>query len=372
MMTMTTTMTTFNQKYMRDFLAAYPKKTMDLDTLQERFHTWPEHTFNEIVKDVLQEGAITPILSGGTNYCGLPRRFRLVKGKLCSSLETITQDAIHYELSEDLDFHFYYEKPLVEWKRDLPYICKLSQWLKKGIQQPASLQQRSWDIFQDEKYLLQAGKKLFRRLKLAPARLQISEQADPLMLACNPAGITKSVCHHLAVENKAPYYALLPFLPQSGFASLILGYGWKLTANLPLLPQQIGRPDAEHMVWYFGDFDWEGLRIWQNLCQNTRIKVKLACPFYWAFTNCFCPKGKENQEKAETAFTAFQQEMELPDENIFKQVLKKHQYWPQEALDVPLLAAAWRDLAYGAGTLRRTHAAGLADGPAIPAGTKAL
>ena len=109
----------------------------------------------------------------------------------------------------------------------------------------------------------------------------------------------RTVCQHLIVENKAPWMALFPHLPETTFTSLVLGYGWKILASIDQLPAQCGYPQAHHFVWYFGDFDWEGLRIWHELAKKceTResIELRLAIPFYVAFLAHPESRGKEHQ-----------------------------------------------------------------------------
>ena len=251
-----------DKETVRQFLQTYPKKTLDLDVLQAAFASWDYSRFRPAVAALLADGSLIAVCSAGVDFSGLPRRLKRVPAKLFSSVTTIQAEAIQLALSGKLDLSFYYEQPLTVWQADLPYIRKLSAWLPQGCSQgPASLQQRSWDIFADEKYLLEEGAGLLKRLGLTTADLNICDQLDPLMMAVHPACLQKGVCHHLVVENKAPYGRLLPHLPDLQLALLIFGGGWKIAANLDLLPRQCGCPDGRHIVWYFGDFDWEGLRI---------------------------------------------------------------------------------------------------------------
>lgn len=331
----------------RRFLQDYPKKTVDLDVLQAAFASWDYDRFRPAVAALLEDGSLMAIRAGGVDFSGLPRRLKRVPAKLFASVSVIQAEAIRLALSEKLDFSFYYEQPLKVWQADLPYIEKLSAWLAQGIGKMTSLQQRSWDIFADEKYLLGPGAALLKRVGLTTADLGICDQPDPLMMAVHPGHLQQPVCHHLVVENKAPYGRLLPHLAESRLTALIFGGGWKIAANLDLLPTQCGCPNAHHVVWYFGDFDWEGLRIWQAAARAETVEVRLAVPFYEAFLAYESPQGKENQQREESVWPPFAAAVGESQARIFRDILDRGCYYPQEALTESDLIRALKETLHG-------------------------
>ncbi|MFV0616980.1 MAG: DUF2399 domain-containing protein [Megasphaera sp.] len=331
----------------RRFLQDYPKKTVDLDILQAAFASWDYDRFRQAVAALLEDGSLMAVRAGGVDFSGLPRRLKRVLSRLFASVSVIQAEAIRLALSEKLDFSFYYEQPLKVWQADLPYIEKLSAWLAQGIGEMTSLQQRSWDIFADEKYLLGPGAALLKRVGLTAADLGICDQPDPLMMAVHPGHLQQPVCHHLVVENKAPYGRLLPHLAESRLTSLIFGGGWKIAANLDLLPQQCGCPNAHHVVWYFGDFDWEGLRIWQAAASSKTVEVRLAVPFYEAFLAYESPQGKENQQREESVWPPFAAAVGESQARIFRDILDRGCYYPQEALTESDLIRALKETLHG-------------------------
>lgn len=332
---------------MRRFLQDYPKKMVDLDVLQAAFASWGYDRFRPAVAALLDDGSLTAVCAGGVDFSGLPRRLKRVPAKLFASVTVIQKDAIGLALSDKLDFSFYYEQPLKAWQADLPYIEKLSAWLDRGIAETASLQQRSWDIFADEKYLLGPGAALLKRVGLTTVDLGICDQPDPLMMAVHPDYLQRPVCHHLVVENKAPYGRLVPHLAEVPLTSLIFGGGWKIAANLDLLPRQCGCPDARHIVWYFGDFDWEGLRIWQAAGRAETVEVRLAVPFYEAFLAYKAPLGKENQQREESVWPPFAAAVGTSRAPVFRDILDSGRYYPQEALTERDLIRALKETLHG-------------------------
>ena len=110
----------------RDFLLQYPRKTIALDALQQQFGTFAYEVFHGVIQHLLQEGSLRGIVSSGTDFGGLPRRYRLIRARLCSSSDQIQSDAARYAISARLDLSFYHEQLLPVWQRDLPYIVQLS------------------------------------------------------------------------------------------------------------------------------------------------------------------------------------------------------------------------------------------------------
>lgn len=284
----------------------------------------------------------------------------------------------------------------------MPYIRLLDAYLKAHQQMaPASIQQRSFEIFHDEKWLLEHDD-FPGHIGLNLKQLSIVTQPDPLMLAINPfrwsrylsetwlgnTSVNKQernseyqeaarlgnhqeckqenkplerICYHLAVENKAAYYGLLPYLPESPFVSLILGYGWKIAGNLPQLAVQLGQLPVRHRVLYFGDFDAEGISIWYNLmntgahslavhadgCQRgssvadsgagSSIQVELAVEFYRAMLALPPVRGKGNQQLNQIALEAFGKCFSKDERECWQRILQEGRYYPQEILSSDIL-----------------------------------
>lgn len=335
----------------RNFLCQLQRKTVLLDKLQQVCCKVEYEEFRRAVRQLELEEVLSPIRTAGQDFGGLSRKYRVSAGRLfAADAERMQQDVQHYGLSSRLDFSWYYRQPLKVWQRELAAIRKLSGCLQKTAIWPvASQQQRSYEIFGDEKFLLGPGRLLLAHLGISEESLGIGGQPDPLMMAVCPAVLTDTVCHHLVVENKAPYYGLLPFLPDSGFASLIFGAGWKIVGNLRTLPEQCGAVTSQHVVWYFGDFDWEGLSIWQALLAIEGVSVQLAVPFYQALLQHPSTQGKEKQQPNPAALEAFCACFEAVDIPRWQEILQQQHYYPQETLTQEELQRGWEEIRDAAG-----------------------
>ena len=360
-----------------EFLKHWKKSRIELDVLQQQCGGISYDEFSSLLRDCLNNGVLLPVKSAGINGQGLPYKFTIAKGRLLSeNVAYINKIVQAGAFSSLLSFSWYYEQPIKNWEAELPYIRLLDEYLKahKKIC-PAGIQQRSFDIFHDEKWLLEHGD-FPGHVGLTLDQLGIVAQPDPLMLAINPVRWQKCLselwqknnqknnqgerfCYHLAVENKAAYYGLLPYLPESPFVSLILGYGWKIVGNLPQLANQLGQLPVRHRVLYFGDFDAEGISIWHSLmdidsrllddqadgCQwgsgdagvadsgaCSSIQVELATEFYRAMLDLSPVMGKVNQQLNQLALAAFGRCFSKDERECWQRILQEGRYYPQEIL----------------------------------------
>ena len=371
--------------------------------MQQQCHGISCEDFAVLIRDCMNKGILLPIKSAGSNGSGLPYKFTIAKGRLLSdNVAQINKTVQAGAFSSLLSFSWYYEQTLNVWESELPYIRMLDSYLKAHQQMaPASIQQRSFEIFHDEKWLLEHDD-FPGHIGLNLKQLSIVTQPDPLMLAINPfrwsrylsetrlgnASVNKQernseyqeaarlgnhqeckqenkplerICYHLAVENKAAYYGLLPYLPESPFVSLILGYGWKIAGNLPQLAVQLGQLPVRHRVLYFGDFDAEGISIWYSLmntgahslaahadgCQRgssvadsgagSSIQVELAVEFYRAMLALPPVRGKGNQQLNQVALEAFGKCFSKDERECWQRILQEGRYYPQEILSSDIL-----------------------------------
>ena len=345
---------------LKTFLMQQKRKTVTLDAMQAACCRMDYEVFREAVMALERVAVLVPVKAGGYDHGGLARKYTLHLGPLfAASAARIQREAIERGISGTLDLSWYMHHPQKEWQRDRTAIEILSRYLQALPCPPenlpkTSLQQRSYDIFGDEKFLLTDGD-LLTHLGLSREALGVAPEADPLMMAFHPMQPMqedgKAVCQHLIVENKAPWMALFPHLSETALTSLVLGYGWKILASIDQLPAQCGYPQVHHVVWYFGDFDWEGLRIWHELAKKCKtlkgIELRLAIPFYTAFLAHPESHGKEQQSPAPEALDAFLRQMPAPFHGRFRDVLASGCYYPQEALRTDELLSCWKEIPHG-------------------------
>jgi len=329
-----------------DFLSKFPKVTVGLSDLERAFQgeEIDYETFAGIILELEREGSLTAVKSHGRNGrpVSLAYYYRINKRLLQDdNVRELHQWGMR--LHPDISLDVYYGLSPDVWRADLPYIEKIDAYLKQGSlptrQAPAP--QRSYELVQDEKWITDhGGQALLERLGLWE-QLQIVSVNDPLMLAVNPSiEFTRKKHLHLIVENKTTFQGLLQELPGLAFSSLIWGCGRKITGNLGMLRLQYPVQDAEHELYYFGDIDLEGIRIWYDL--HRKFGVQLALPFYLACLVKPPAKGKENHRFSEEALRVFTSFFSTKQSEQLVSILGNGGYIPQETLTSEELVAVGR------------------------------
>lgn len=335
-----------------EFLNHYDKKMVSLDVLEQ---LCPGDCDYERFSLLVQELATESILSECAPRLRSPRDERLCLKYHVNKYQLrgaerrqIQQACLQARFPETMDLSYYFQAGLKEWEADFAYLQKIADYLRRqGLPRyEATDQERSYEIFSDEKVLLGSRRKILRKLRLDEA-MKIVAFPEPLMAAVQPAYLQTGPFRHLIVENKAVYYALLPLLPEAPPASLIYGAGWKIAGNLGCLPRQFNLASGEHQYYYFGDFDEEGIAIWYTL--QKRYAACLAAPFYLALLDKPYSIGKQNQAENKSAKDCFLAQFLPGEAETMRNLLMRRAYYPQECLTredlcncLRRLAAEWK------------------------------
>lgn len=332
------------------FLERSKKSTItlsELENIADSSETYEE--FATAVFHLLDEEYIKAIKSHGENWRGLPITFRIQKGKIKQSLIDSIQQ-LQFQLHPAIGLQAYYSTSEKKWDKDLKWIKKIDQYLKKhGLPTVnANSSERSYQLVKDEKWIDEKeGKTILEKIQLFE-KLKIVKTPDPLMYSLNPKQLisNKSLHKHLIVENKATYYGLIDTLATTSCTTLIYGAGWKIASSLKQLSQQLGLNEEEHQhqVYYFGDLDHEGISIYHHL--QEKYHVKLATEFYTGLMKKPFYKGKETQTSNEEAIQNFLQKFTTVEQGKIIDLLNAGGYYPQEALSKQELENIWRNISW--------------------------
>jgi acyl-[acyl carrier protein]--UDP-N-acetylglucosamine O-acyltransferase len=274
----------------------------------------------------------------------LPLKYEINKGKLRSE-HNFKLEEYSRNLSSEIDIQAYFGLAEAKFEKDKPYIDKVDSYIKvTGLpQDTVTPQERSYQIFGDEKWIEKnSGKALLERIKVYH-KLKIDNGSDPLMLAMNHLAYDKEQHKHLIVENKATFLGLLEVLPETEFCSLIFGSGWKIVGNINMLESQTGLRE-NNIIYYFGDIDNEGIAIYNSLSE--RVTVKLAAEFYKELLKTDYKNGKGNQKKKPEALKNFVKNFNEEEQKLILDKLDTGYYWPQEGLSKTELQHIWRKVSW--------------------------
>ncbi|MTV50370.1 hypothetical protein GJ688_15475 [Heliobacillus mobilis] len=369
-------------------------KTMELSLLQD---TMPGNTdyrsFASIINKLIDDGILTPIKAKGTNRKTppLPNKFTIGHGRVHEEhYQRLKRARLRFHSLIDLSS--YYRLSPTVWEKDQDSLTKLDTYLQRqGLpQKAASLQERSYEIFDHEKWLeSKEGTDFLARVGLSLERLSVVPVPDPCMFAIQSELYKdpQRLCHeHLIVENKTPYHVLMPLMNQQRvFTMLIYGQGKAIISTLQgfttqagfcsggfiqkqpqvdcytLLPRRIlpevtlsesalsenalshAAPSCkqDHIFHYYGDLDHEGISIWYSL--QKRYPIRLAMPFYRALLQKEYAIGKENQRPNPEAFALFLTNFSTEEQAAIQSMMGQGGYLPQEALSAEETANIWRN-----------------------------
>jgi hypothetical protein len=207
-------------------------------------------------------------------------------------------------LHPSINLDEYYRQDPSVWKKDLPFLLKIDQYLKQTSfpkeQVPAP--ERSYELVGDEKWIVEkGGKEILERIDLF-LLLKIIPVSEPLMFGINPNKLNEKTQYHLIVENQTTYQGLLPVLTKTIFSTLIYGAGKAAVKSIEQFSMQYPI-EANHQFFYFGDLDREGILIWYSF--NQKEKATLALPFYLACLEKEAAIGKEYQKEHNMALEQF-------------------------------------------------------------------
>lgn len=322
------------KKIIIDFLSKYTGRTVSLVEIERVVPGRVEYQlFADAVQQLMEEGILVPIGARGTNQAqsALPNGYRVKKERLKADFfEEIRNRQLLLHPLIQLDFYFKGTKAL--WRKEEQWLDKMQDYLSiYGLPEiEASIWERSYEIMGDEKWISESGGRAFLQRMGIFEKLKIVDLIEPLMFALNPRRIQDARCYHLIVENKTTFDALAEVLPETAFLTLIYGAGKCFLNSITQLESQLHMPYAEHELFYFGDLDLEGIKIWYLL--NKRRRASLALPFYRALLGKRCNQGKINQRKDEKAYQEFSACFSSEEQQAIQLIFKNQSYYPQEAL----------------------------------------
>ena len=238
--------------------------------------------------------------------------------------------------------------PIDNQKHLLPILGTLNEYLKKhadALLTAESLNERSFEIWHREKFLdREQGKKILKRCGLNVEALNVYRTTEPLSYYTHTRNTPQNI---LILENKDPFFSMRNYLLNghteifgAEIGTLIYGAGKGIIRSFQDF-DLCAEPYMKHpknTIYYFGDMDYEGIGIYENLAEKFRSRWKII-PFVPAYQAMLgkaeqiieLPETKEHQNRniSTQFFSCF-------DEIMVKKmeaVLDKDRYIPQEILN---------------------------------------
>ncbi|MTI59329.1 MAG: cytosolic protein [Firmicutes bacterium] len=218
----------------------------------------------QLLREKEEKGEIKAIKSSPYNGRQplLKSRWQLVVKNTVQSWE----DQLIFQLSRQLDLRYYLKKPWLQTEELAEKLLRLAEFLsKKNSREWSSREERSLELFADEKFLSTAeGKKLLSSLNLNLAVLK-AEKYSQMFVYWNKGTMIKKI---LILENHSAFiackraltadYNIFSYAPDT----LIYGEGKHIIESFKFLNELLAPLEKENRqqveIKYAGDIDPEG------------------------------------------------------------------------------------------------------------------
>lgn len=312
--------------------------------VEELFEDVRDYTRSaEAILEQVEDGHLIPVRSSGLNGLRPALYNRYLVNKTKNDKKAVQRE-IDLLIEPPLSSSFY-KKHTVQFEKDRSMILALQEWLEFHPDPDAltmvSMNERSFEIFFQEKALKESGLRVAKNLGIKEEQLRFYRTIEPLALssASNRPGPI------LIIENRDPYISLRNLLVQkhtqilgSFVQTVAYGSGYRIHDSLQDM-LCFGAPyileSLSYGLYYWGDLDYEGIHIYEKLVERyPHIQIVPWLPGYRAMLakgrNVPLPFYKEKQKYADGRlfFSFFDETFVLEA----KAILEAGRYIPQEIL----------------------------------------
>lgn len=325
--------------------------------------------FAGIIITLCAEEALQPVKASGTNGRKpvLYNRYRIVASGL-EEESRLRLLGMHPVIKSEV-----YRKYPQAYSEDQKYLLQLDAFLKnshlrESLREAISINERSFQIFQDEKFLLsQRGRIFLQRIGISLKDLSCYVTYEPFFYVdyrSIPSGpsprdpnedqdLNQVLPSHetppksytaLIVENKDTFYSIKRYwradrrlLGDLEFDLLIYGEGRKIVASFAFVEEIQGLSTENLRVYYFGDLDPEGLDIFGALTAAFPLyKIE---PFIYCYEELVrlhgqaAPKRRDKEQKLHPEYEEkFLELFPPPVRAEIQALIHTKRYIPQEGL----------------------------------------
>lgn len=301
----------------------------------------------KLIMDKLSAGVIKPIKASGKNG---------KKPALYLEYWVIEEKPDYKELEDELKYQIlpiiqvdYYSSHLATYEKDRRWVLMMNDYLKNKkefLQTMESMNERSFEIWGREKFLKEEqGRRVMRRMGILPESLNLYETTEPLCYYSHTKKIPQNI---LIIENKDTFYSMRRLLLNGGCSifgmetgTLIYGAGKGILRSFRdfSLCVEPYMNDSSNRIYYFGDLDYEGIGIYENLYHlfEEMCRIMPMKQAYLAMLNKVTdigrlPDTKEGQIRG--TCQTFLEYFDPQDRGKMQELLTCGKYIPQEILSI--------------------------------------
>ncbi len=323
-------------------LTTTQKSKMTIEEIQAFYKIDDYLKLAELIKEKINSQEITPIKASKTNG-KKPALFNSYWIKK-EEPKGIWIEELDYKIHPKLNIDYYKNNPS-NYQKDRENILKLSNYLhhtRLDKNPPCSVNERSFEVFSMEKYLENGGRQLLKNLSFPIEALNMYETSEPIAYYSHHKQVPQNI---LIIENKDTFYSFRKHLLKGNttilgesVGTIIYGRGKGIIKSFKdfSLCAEPYMMDSKVTFLYFGDLDYEGVRIYESFYEKFRdlYNIKLFIRGYEEMLkkseNVTLPHTKDGQSYSECL--KFLKEFSTAEQEKMRNLLEGRKYIPQEII----------------------------------------
>lgn len=319
-------------------------------TLEELLYSHLDMSYEQqysYIINLIETGRVKPIVTSGTNgkKPALYRRYWVIEEKKDYS---VLEEELKYRRHPKIKVDYYLSHPDI-YEKDRNRVQMLDEYLKNkrsNLDYQESVNEHSFEIWNREKFLTKEdGNRILKCCGLDIEELNIYRTSEPLAYYSHTREVPQNL---LILENKDTFYSMRKHLLNGNktilgecIGTLIYGAGKRILRSFEdfSLCAEPYMKDEKNFIYYFGDLDYEGIRIYEALSKLLKEYQKII-PFVPAYeamirkSECVTrlPDTKEQQNKnIKNIFFSY---FSAASVKKMKGILECGTYIPQEILNI--------------------------------------
>lgn len=313
-------------------------KTITIAEMYEKLKLPYQPNSDKILAQVLlklvEQNEIKPIKNSNKNVQGIYTKYKIVTIPKAEKKQ-IQNEILKLHAKIDIN---YYLKHTEEYKKDKQIIEAINQFLLEPSTQKITVNERSYQLFKDEKKLKQ-NEDILKKLQITYEDLYTYDTYEPFFYYINENWkSTKNNKRIFIIENKDTFWTMKKIVQNlnglSDVYMIIYGEGKKILKSFSFIKNfQVTLQDT---ILYFGDIDYEGINIYIALKETyNTYKIQAYKKAYETILDIeqnpqnIKTKQNENSEYIYKFLNEFEEEYKQK----LKKILDEKRYIPQEVFN---------------------------------------
>ncbi len=338
---------------MKDKLFFYKSKTITIEQLIKISGVKDYIDFAELINNYVNENILEPVIASGKNgrSPALFNKYRIIKNEYNygNDIEEIKKLYSSFNISK----YVKHPEVYIKYKNEIDMLSNFLWKNEELLKSPMSINERSFQIWGKEKLLKDKStiNSIFNYNDMDLSLLNFYETPEPFF---EYVFSNEDKMNILIIENKDTWFSLRKIMREEklnklyrNYNILLYGEGKKIISrNDRFKEYDILLNKSNNSYYYFGDLDYEGIEIYQNLkTNNAEISINLCTELYSLMLveseKYNLPKTKSGQKKVD--INLFLKNFDHKEQIMILKILNNGFYIPQEILNYQLFLKVMKE-----------------------------